>query len=108
MGKKKTASVEETELIEASEPQVIGKKRPIEQLSYFAHDGNYGDAVGLTIIDTGDWVAEDFELLEEASDNDRPEVARLISDWIQLDRKSEELEGRLNQLGVDAAKYLQG
>jgi hypothetical protein len=106
VGKKETASVEKTELIAALEPQVIGKKRPVEQLSYFAVDGSYGDAVGLTIIDTGDWVAEDFDLIEDASDSDRPEVARLISDWIQLDRKSEEVEGRLSQLGVDAAKYL--
>lgn len=110
MGKKETASVEETklELIAASEPQVIGNKRPVEQLTYFAPDGNYGDAVGVTIIDTGDWLAEDFDLIEQASDSNRPEVARLISDWIQLDRNNKELEGRLNQLGVDAATYRAG
>jgi hypothetical protein len=46
---------------------------------YFADDGNYGDANGLVVIDTALFTDEDWSLIEEATDWDRPKVARDIA-----------------------------
>lgn len=48
--------------------------------AYFADDGNYGDASSLAIVDTSDWTDEDWERLDEESDWNRPETARLIAE----------------------------
>jgi hypothetical protein len=86
-------------------PQQVVAKRPVQQMHYFAIDGNYGDAAGLTIIDTGDWIETDFDAVEQASDGERPEVARLISDWIQLGRNNAFIESQLLRQGVDVSEY---
>jgi len=44
-------------------------------LTYFAADGNYGDATGMVIIDTTGWTDEDFEALDEGLDHQRPAEA---------------------------------
>lgn len=49
-------------------------------LTYIAADGNYGDAGSLAIVDTTDWTDEDWGALDEESDWNRPETARLIAD----------------------------
>jgi hypothetical protein len=72
----------------------------IEKLSYFASDGSVGDASGLTIIDTTDWFSGDFALVESAPKENRPEAARLISDWIESGRNSEEYAPQLEMYGV--------
>lgn len=46
---------------------------------YFADDGNYGDANGLVVIDTALFTDEDWTLIEEATDWDRPKLARDIA-----------------------------
>lgn len=48
--------------------------------TYFAEDGNYGDASTLAIVDTSEWTDEDWERLDEESDWNRPETARLIAE----------------------------
>lgn len=48
--------------------------------TYFAEDGNYGDASSLAIVDTSDWTEEDWGRLDEESDWNRPETARLIAE----------------------------
>jgi hypothetical protein len=45
------------------------------QLTYFAADGNYGDATGMVVIDTTGWTDEDFAELDGASDSDRSREA---------------------------------
>lgn len=87
-----------------SQHEVVAK-RPVTQMHYFALDGNYGDAAGLTVIDTGDWTESDFAIIDEASDGDRPEVARLVSDWIQLERNSEFIEMQLERQGIDISQH---
>jgi hypothetical protein len=47
----------------------------IMQLTYFAADGNYGDATGMVIIDTRFWTDEDFAELDGSADGDRPREA---------------------------------
>lgn len=46
---------------------------------YFAADGNYGDALDLVVVDTADWSDEDWALIDEAFDGDRPKIAEEIT-----------------------------
>jgi hypothetical protein len=64
-------------------------KREVKSLSYFASDGSYGDAVGLTVIDTTDWMPGDFDLLEGVTAEDLPDAARVVSEWLESGRDSE-------------------
>jgi len=54
---------------------VQDRRDRVMNLTYFAADGNYGDATGMVIIDTTGWTDEDFAELDEASDGDRPREA---------------------------------
>lgn len=47
--------------------------------TYFAEDGAYGNASGMVIIDTEDWTVEDWDLIDNTQDWDRPRVAREIA-----------------------------
>ena len=76
MGKNKKEAKTEEKLV-ASETEVVEKKRA---LSYFAPDGNYGDAAGMTVIETTHWSEVDWAILDAASDWHRPDVARLIAE----------------------------
>jgi hypothetical protein len=69
------------------------------QLSYFATDGNYGSASGLTVIDTTAWTESDWTLLDEVSDDQRALTARVISEWIESDR-SDDYNQYFERLGV--------
>lgn len=42
---------------------------------YFAKDGNYGDATDLVLIDSHWFSEEDWEVIEQASDMERANVA---------------------------------
>jgi hypothetical protein len=44
-------------------------------LTYFAADGNYGDASGMVFIDTSEWTEEEWAVIEEAHDIERPRIA---------------------------------
>lgn len=48
-------------------------------MHYFAIDGNYGDATSIAVIDTKEWNDEDWALIDEASDDQRPMVAEQIA-----------------------------
>ena len=49
-----------------------------EQVHYFATDGNYGDATDILIADTSSWTRTEWDAIEEATGNDRVEIARAI------------------------------
>jgi hypothetical protein len=49
-------------------------------LAYFAEDGNYGNAVGLLVLDTTVWSDLDWEIIDSVSHNERTTVARLIAE----------------------------
>lgn len=50
------------------------------QLAYFAGDGNYGLENGnFVVVDVSQWTDEDWLLIEETSDWNRPRVANGIS-----------------------------
>lgn len=46
---------------------------------YFASDGNYGPAEGMTIVDTTWWSDDNWQEIAEASDDARAEVALAIA-----------------------------
>lgn len=72
-------------------------------LSYFASDGNYGGAAGLTVIETTHWSEVDWELIEAASDWHRPEVARVIAESYEADKQVSlaELKERFLAFDID-------
>jgi hypothetical protein len=47
--------------------------------TYFASDGSFGSADGLEIVDTSDWTEQDWEMIENASDSERPALAQHIA-----------------------------
>ena len=49
-------------------------------LSYFAEDGNYGNADGILVLETTLWSELDWQMVDEVSDGARPTVARLIAE----------------------------
>ena len=49
-------------------------------MHYFAKDGNYGDALGLVVVDTSEWTEQDWVLIDEAIDDERPEIAEQINE----------------------------
>ncbi len=51
--------------------------------TYFAADGNYGEADDLVVVDTTSWSQEDWDEVEEASDYERPVIAKTISERIR-------------------------
>ena len=55
--------------------------------AYFAQDGSYGDALGMVIIDTILWTADDWEAMDEAIDYERVELAQRINDRIKRNGK---------------------
>lgn len=47
--------------------------------SYFAIDGNYGNADGIVIVETSDWSEDDWSAIEMAGDADRASVAYALA-----------------------------
>ena len=43
--------------------------------TYFALDGNYGEAQGMVVIDTTKWSEDDWTQIDEASDSERAQIA---------------------------------
>ena len=52
---------------------------PQPTIHYFAFDGNYGNADGIVLCQTQDWTEEDWTEIENATDNERANVAVEIS-----------------------------
>jgi hypothetical protein len=44
-------------------------------VTYFAIDGNYGDAHGILVADTSTWTQDDWDRIEMAGDMERLAVA---------------------------------
>ena len=57
--------------------------------TYFATDGSYGVAKGMIVLDTVLWTDEDWQRIDEASDDERPTVAWSIANEIGRQRSIE-------------------
>jgi hypothetical protein len=87
--------------IEIIEPQEV--KRTI---GYFAEDGNYGDASGLLVLETTYWREIDWTILESASDSQRCNIARLITESYEKPEDLNELYIKFEQYGIDLDDFM--
>jgi hypothetical protein len=74
-------------------------------LHYFAEDGSYGNASGLTIMETTHWDETDWAIIEGAADWARPEVARVLTESYEPGASEEALRARLDSLGVNLTEF---
>jgi len=74
-------------------------------LHYFAEDGNYGSADGMTIMETTHWDEVDWDIIEETRDEFRPLVARILTESYEADADEAFLRAELEKYGIDISKY---
>ena len=77
----------------------------VRSLHYFAEYGNYGNADGLTIMETTHWDETDWAIIEAASDWARPEVARVLTESYEPGAIEEALRAKLDSLGIDLTEF---
>jgi hypothetical protein len=85
--------------------EVKNTEEAVRSLHYFAEDGSYGNASGLTIMETTHWDETDWAIIEGASDWARPEVARVLTESYEPGASEEALRARLDSLGVDLTEF---
>lgn len=77
-----------------------------KSLTYFAQDGNYGSADGMTVMETTLWSELDWQMVDEASDEHRVTVARLIAESYEPDADQEFLRKKLEEdYGFDFSSH---
>lgn len=54
------------------------KREVLNQDFYFSNDGSYGSAEDMVILDTSDWTADDWDVIEYSTDMHRVEAAEMI------------------------------
>jgi len=74
-------------------------------LSYFSPDGNYGSAIGYVVMETTHWTEIDWSIIEEAKDEFRPAVARVITESYEPDANEEALRAEFKKYGIDLSQY---
>jgi len=47
---------------------------------YFAQDGNWGSAEEILLVDTTNWTEEDWQLIDDATDSERGQIAQRLSE----------------------------
>jgi hypothetical protein len=85
------------------ETETIGEVE--RTLHYFADDGNYGSADGLTIMESTHWDEIDWSIIEGAPEHFRPMVARLITESYEPDANEQALRAEFAKYGVDISDY---
>ncbi len=68
--------------------------------SYFAIDGNYGNADGIVIVETSEWSEDDWQAIENAGDADRASVAYALAKSDEMGR--EEIRQAVEDNDLDA------
>ena len=81
--------------------------QPVERsLHYFALDGNYGSASGMLVLETTYWRDIDWEILDSASDDQRANVARLITESYEKPEDMTVLYEKFEQYGIDLDDFM--
>lgn len=76
------------------------------ELTYFAYDGSYGSADGLTVTETTHWSELDWQLIDQTTDDARPIVARLIAESYEPDADQEFIRKKLEEdYGFDFSEH---
>lgn len=57
----------------------IKEQEKVKMTTYFATDGNYGNADGIVIVDTSDWSEENWTAIDEVGDADRANLAYTLA-----------------------------
>lgn len=81
------------------------KNETVRTMSYFAVDGNYGSADGMTLMETTHWTDMDWEIIESTSDEHRPEVARALTESYEPGANEDALRAFLADRGVDLSPW---
>lgn len=81
------------------------KKEVVRSLHYFAADGNYGSADGLSVLETTHWNDTDWNILEDTTDEYRPHIARAITESYEPGADEEALRAWFKEYGVDLSQY---
>ena len=74
-------------------------------LSYFAPDGNFGNAEGYVIMETSWWDEIDWQIIKDCQPKYRPTVARMITESYEPDADEEMLREAFKRYGVKLEKY---
>lgn len=82
------------------------KKELNRSLAYFAPDGNYGNAAGLTVMETTHWQEVDWDIIEAASDEHRPSVAKLITESYENREALVDLKAKFSEYGVNLEDFI--
>lgn len=78
----------------------------VRSLSYFAEDGNYGDASGILVMETTHFSELDWQMLDECSDSQRTSVARLIVESYEPDADQAFIRKKLEEdYGFDFSEH---
>lgn len=85
--------------------EVVESPQIQRALHYFATDGNYGSAEGYVVMETTHWSELDWEIIESASDEYRPIVARLITESYEADADEATLRMMFERYGVDLSIF---
>lgn len=87
--------------------EVKNETQTVERtVAYFAEDGNYGDANGMVVMETTFWSADDWDIIEQTSDEDRPVVARLLTESYESNANHEFIRTQLvEKYGIDLTPY---
>jgi hypothetical protein len=99
----------EAELVEDGSPievKIIDPQPIQRSLGYFALDGNYGDASGMLVLETTFWREVDWEILESASDSQRANVARLITESYEKPEDVSVLYDKFEQYGINLDDFM--
>lgn len=81
------------------------KKEVVRTLHYFASDGNYGSADGMSVMETTHWTETDWSIIEDTSDELRPMIARAITESYEPGANEEALRAWFKEHGVNLSKY---
>jgi hypothetical protein len=86
--------------------RVIEEGAPSIALHYFSPDGNYGSAYGLAVMETSHWNQDDWSIVDAVSDDERPAVARLLTESYEPNADQDFIKNQLvEKYGLDLAPY---
>lgn len=76
-----------------------------KKLSYFAQDGNYGEAAGYVLMETTWWDEVDWKIIKDCEPKHRPTIARLITESYEPEADQEALKEVFQRYGLKLEKY---
>lgn len=94
-----------SESIDENATEEVKTETVVRSMTYFAEDGNYGSAEGITVMETTHWDETDWAIIEATSDWHRPAVARALTESYEPGANEEALRAFLENHGVDLRVY---